>query len=203
MVDEEYENGPSALPSLPDLVPSTSSGSSNEEAGVYNTRSMEDALSNLDEGDEDDGPYLPAVYLSAPSIGPDDSASVAGARSGNVRSEATVTGGSVIEATDDGWGGAPVYDDGWGGAPVYADSVVERQSKRPGQPDCPEHGIECGKGICRYQVALKNKARREKEATERAQQRKEEQERRERMRSKRSANGEAVCFFAAALKVGS
>jgi hypothetical protein len=183
-VDEEYANGPAAFAPVPDLVRSPNTSVSSEEGdGTLGMQAiMEAALEGFDEYDEE-ADYLPQVF-------PDDSVSVAGARSG-VRDDATatVTAGSNIEPTDDGWGGAPTYDDGWGGAPVYTDYVAEPKSKRPGQPDCPEHGIECPKGICKHQSALKNKAIREKEAAERAKEREAQREKRDRARAKKGNAG--------------
>jgi hypothetical protein len=107
-VDEEYANGPAAFAPVPDLVRSPNTSVSSEEGdGTLGMQAiMEAALEGFDEYDEE-ADYLPQVF-------PDDSVSVAGARSG-VRDDATatVTAGSNIEPTDDGWGGAPTYDDGW------------------------------------------------------------------------------------------
>jgi hypothetical protein len=116
----------------------------------------------LGEDVEYDSPYV-STYTD--TIGPDDSASVAG-RAG--RDGAPQTDDADVPATE-----AP-DDDGWGGAPIYTyDEEKPANWRRPGQPlDCPEHGIRCGKGICKHISGKKAQERRRKEEAERVAERK-------------------------------
>jgi hypothetical protein len=79
---------------------------------------------------------------------------------------------------DTGMPVGPPVDDGWGNAPIYIYETEKPLNwRRPGQPtDCPEHGIRCPKGMCRFQAQKKANERRRQEEAERQAQRKEQRE---------------------------
>jgi hypothetical protein len=121
----------------------------------------------LDEDEEYSSPYQ-STYTD--SLVPEDSMSNVGRAPRNSGEDAC--------GTDVGATAEPADDDGWGGAPIYTyDTEKPLNWRRPGQPtDCPEHGIRCPKGMCRYQAQKKASERRRQEEAERIAQRKEQRE---------------------------
>jgi hypothetical protein len=125
---------------------------------------MEEIAFDDYEDDYDSGLLPTMSYSDSHSIAPDDSMSVAGKRdrTDNLNGAPSI----AAEFADDGWGNAPVFE--------YSSEPKPINHKRPGQPtNCPEHGLICPKGICKFQAAIKNKARKEKENEERRKEREE------------------------------
>jgi hypothetical protein len=117
---------------------------------------LADAMANLEmeDYDEYDPEYGDQGYdVYSDTLAPEDSASNIGGprRAQDVGDQ----GAEDEEPVDDGWGGAQVF--------TY-DTPKPINAKRPGQPtDCPEHGLVCPRGICKFQAAKKAKEEREKE----------------------------------------